>query len=1041
MAGEVVDTGHPRQRAVLAVLLLDLGRVIPAQLLIDRVWGEDPPASVRNVLYGYVARLRAVIAGDADPDVALARGHGGYLLQARPEQLDLWRFRRLVAEAAQAPSEDGRGAGLLRQALALWRGPALAGTESPWLRAMRRMLESERLAAELDLNDIRLRQGEHNVLAIELAGQAAATPGDERLIGQLMLALWRTGQPSEALRSFEQARNYLARELGADPGPQLQALHQQILRGDDALALPVKGSHLRVPVPRELPADVAAFTGRAAELGQLDQLLMPAGTKQTSRAAVGRTPANAAVISAVSGTAGVGKTALALHWAHRVAGAFPDGQLYTDLHGYDAAQPLSPADALTGFLRALGVDGADIPSSQDERAARYRSLLAGKQMLIVLDNASTVEQVRPLLPGAATCATIVTSRDSLAGLVARDGATRLELDLLPLPDAVNLLRDLIGPRADAHPRAAAELAVRCARLPLALRVAAELAAARGEVALADLVAELGDQRRRLDLLDAAGDPRTAVRAVFSWSYRNLDSGAARAFRLMGLHPGAEFDSYAVAALTGTGQEHAAQLMSILTRAHLLQSAGSSRYAMHDLLRAYARELTAEEGQGEQQQALTQLLDYYLYTAADAMDIIMPGERHRRPRIPVPPAPVPVLADPAAARQWLDSERVNLVTLIRCAAEGTWPGQAVRLAATLFRYLDYGSHYAEAAVIHDFACRAARRTGDHVAEAEALNNLGVAELRQGRDQQAAEQHRQALALSRQVDNQTGAAAALNNLGIVHYHQGLYSEAADQYRQALTVFRAIGDQHSAASVLGNLAAISQRQGHDQQAAGYLEQALELFRDTGNLDGEATVLGMLADISQQHSEYEQAVAYLQQALELFGQTGNRDGEASALDSLAGIDQQQDHYQQAVEHLQRALELFRETGNQHGETVALNGLGRAFLAAGQNENARDYYSAALGKADQAGHAHEQACAHNGLGNVYLASGDMPQARHHWQQALALYTALGIPEADHVRAQLSADSGPGLNPFNSTNPSEARGGPNPRPAGYKFGPGVNVGP
>jgi DNA-binding SARP family transcriptional activator/tetratricopeptide (TPR) repeat protein len=999
LAGEAVDIGHPRQRAVLAVLLLDLGRVVPAYLLIDRVWGDDPPASVRNVLYGYVARLRTVIAGAADPGVTLARDYGGYRLQVRPEQVDLWRFRRLVTEAVQAHGDDGRGAGLLRQALNLWRGPALTGTESPWLNAMRRALESERFAAELDLNDMRLRQGEHAVLATELAGQAAAAPGDERLTGQLMLALWRSGRPSEALRCFDQARNYLADELGADPGPQLRALHEQILRADSGLAWPGQGSSHRAPVPHELPADVPGFGGRARELGQLDQLLLrPAGKEASSESAAtttSRTPVSAAVISAVSGTAGVGKTALALHWAHHAAGAFPDGQLYADLHGYDVVQPLSPADVLAGFLRALG---ADVPPSADERAARYRSLLAGRRMLIVLDNATTAEQVRPLLPGAPSCATIVTSRDALAGLVARDGAARLELDLLPLADATDLLRELIGPRADADPGATAELAVQCACLPLALRVSAELATARGEVPLASLVAELRDQRRRLDMLDAAGDPHTAVRAVFSWSYRNLDSDAARTFRLAGLYPGTDFDSYAVAALNGISQERAAQLVSVLARAHLLQPAGSARYGLHDLLRAYARELAAEEGQ---EQALTQLLDYYLFTAAAAMDIILPGERDRRPRIQAPLADIPALPDLAAARHWLDDERATLIALIGSAAEGAWLSQATQLAGILFRYLDYGSHYAEAAAIHDLICQAARRAGDPIAEAEALISLGVAEIRQGRHQQAAERHRRALALSRQAGYQAGIARALNNLGLACYRQGRYAEAADLYQQALTACHQVGDQASAANVLGNLAAISQRQGHDEQATGHLEQALPLFRDTGNRDGEATVLGMLADIGQRQDDCEQAVDYLQQALKLFGQTGNRDGEASAWHSLAEIDQRQHHYQQAVDHLQRALDLFRTTGNQHGETVALNGLGRAFLAAGQWENARLHYSAALGQAGQAGHTDEQAYAHNGLGDVYRAADDVPQARYHWQQALALYTKLGVPEASHVQAQL----------------------------------------
>jgi DNA-binding SARP family transcriptional activator/tetratricopeptide (TPR) repeat protein len=992
MAGEVIGTGHPRQRAVLAVLLLDLGRVVPVQVLIDRVWGEGPPASVRNVLYGYVGRLRAVLARAADPDVTLVRDHGGYVLRARPGQVDLWRFRRLVTEAEHGSGDDGHRVALLRQALELWRGPALTGTQSPWLDAMGRTLEAERFAAELDLNEIRLRRGEHRVLAPELAGQVAVRPADEQLTGQLMLALWRSGRPAEALRCFERARSYLEQELGADPGPQLQALHQQILRGADDLALPGQDRRPAVCVPRELPADVPAFTGRVAELGQLDQLLRSAGDGQG---------VSAAVISAVSGTAGVGKTALALHWAHRAVPVFPDGQLYADLRGYDAAPPLTPAEVLAAFLR---VPGADTPRGRDARAARYRSLLAGKRMLIVLDNASSAEQVRPLLPGAPACVTIVTSRDSLAGLIARAGGARLEVDLLPLADAVSLLRDLIGPRAAADPDSVTELAGLCARLPLALRVAAELAAARQQAALASLVAELADQRRRLDLLDAAGDPRTAVRAVFSWSYRNLAPAAARTFRLLGLHPGITFDGYAAAALTGTGREQAGPLLDTLSRAHLLQAAGPSRYAMHDLLRAYARELAA--GAGETDEALDRLLDYYLYAAATAMDVILPGERSYRPRAAAPSASVPSLTGPDAARQWLDSERAAMIALIRYTAEHGWRGQAAQLAVTLFRYLDYGGHWSEGAIIHELASRAARQAGDRAAEAEALNNLGVTELRQGHYQQASTRHSRALALSRQAGDRRGAARALNNLGLICYQQGAYDKAAGQYRQALAACRELGDQGGAAGVLGNLAVIGQRQGRHEQAAGHAQQALELFRQVGNRDGEATVLGMLADSAQRLGDDRTAAGYLQQALELFRQTGNRDGEASALDSLAALNQQQGQYEQAAGHLRQALKLFRDTGNRNGEAAALNGLGRAFLAAGQPEDARAQHAAALGTASQIGDAHEQARAHHGLGDAYRASGDEPQARNHWQQSLKLYDALGVPEASQIRVQLAGDPG-----------------------------------
>lgn len=359
----------------------------------------------------------------------------------------------------------------------------------------------------------------------------------------------------------------------------------------------------RMRGPAQLPADVDVFTGRAEELAELDHLLAAGLTAGPGSTAV--------VITAVSGTAGVGKTALALHWAHRVRGEFPDGQLYVNLRGYDSDPPIPVEDALAGLLRALGLAGPDIPPEVDERAAAYRSLLDGRRILVVLDNAASVEQIRPLLPGARSCVVVVTSRDSLAGLAARHGARRLDLDLLPPDDAVALLRALIGERVDAEPDAAATLAEQCARLPLALRMVAELVATRPGTSLAGLVDELAGGQRRLERLNAGGDPRTTVRAVFSWSYRHLPADAARAFRLLGLHPGPDLDADAAAALTDTAVEQAQYLLDLLARAHLISLTSPGRYTMHPLLHAYSTQLATEnDTEAERQAALTRLLATY-----------------------------------------------------------------------------------------------------------------------------------------------------------------------------------------------------------------------------------------------------------------------------------------------------------------------------------------------------------------------------------------------------------------------------------------------
>jgi tetratricopeptide (TPR) repeat protein len=539
------------------------------------------------------------------------------------------------------------------------------------------------------------------------------------------------------------------------------------------------------------------------------------------------------------------------------------------------------------------------------------------------------------------------------------------LDLLPLDDAVNLLRALIGERADADPdNATVALAGQCCRLPLALRVAAELAAANPDVPLAVLVGELADQQRRLGLLAAGGDACTAVRAVFSWSYRHLDTRAARTFRLAGLHPGSDLDPYSVAALTGTTLGQGRAVLDMLARAHLIQQVGPGRYGMHDLLRAYARELaSSHDGEDGQHAALTRLFDHYLHAAATAMDVLAPAERHRRPRLPLPASPAPPVADPAAARAWLDIERATLVAVAVHAAMHGWPTHATRLAATLFRYLDAGSHYPEAITIHTHARDAARHEGDRAAEATALNHLAGPHRRQGRHQQAISQYRRALELFRQAGDDTGQAHALGNLGNVRADQGRYQAATSLHEQALNLYRQIRDRAGEARTLGNLGYIEERQGRYRQAAGLLHRALDLCRETGC----------------------------------------RFFEAEALTRISDVRLRQGRPREATGHLQAALALCREIGNQSGEADALNSLGEILLATGDPSCARTQHATALGLGGQIGDKYQRARAHNGLSHSYDASGDFGRARSHWQEALTLYAELGAPQpvgAEPVRPE-----------------------------------------
>ena len=1005
-----------KQRAVLAALLLNANRAVSVDELAEALWGSSPPPSARVTVQNYVKRLRQAL-GDAD-GTRISTRPGGYVIEVGAGELDAALFEELLGDARAAARYGlwDTAAQHARAALALWRGEPLTGVESELLaeREVPRLTDLRLRALETRIEaDVHLgRPGE---VIWELRRLAATHTLREHLHALLMLALYLDGRQAEALAAYQCARDVLVEELGAEPGPELQQLHQQILRADPALIRtgPATPAASAAPpaglAPRQLPAAVAGFTGRAAELAALTGLL---GHPDKGHPGT-------VVISAIGGTAGVGKTALAVHWAHQVAGQFPDGQLYMNLRGYDPARPVPATDALAAFLRSLGVPGTDIPADESERAARYRSLLAGKRMLIVLDNAGSADQVRPLLPGTGACIVVVTSRDTLAGLAARDGASRLDLDVLPPDDAVALLRELIGERADADPAAAAALAGQCCRLPLALRVAAELAATRPATPLAALAGELADLRTRLDLLETGGDPRTQVRAVFSWSCRHLGTAAARAFRLAGLHPGPDLDPFAAAALTGTTVPQARQALDTLARAHLLSPAAPGRYGLHDLLRAYAGELTAaQDNAQEQHTALTRLFDYYLHTAIVAMDALFPTDSDRRPRIPQPAAPCPEVKSLAGARDWLDAELATLVAGITYAAGHGWPAHATQLAAVLFRYLQTAGRYPEAIVIYTHAARAARSLGDPVAEADALNALGLFDWRQGRLEQATNLLQQSAALYRQARDRTGQARALGNLGIVEGRMGRHEQATSHHEQALSLYEETGNLYGKRITLNNLSVIEHMLGHGEQAAGYLHQALSLCRELGDPQGEANAHSNLGAVEVLRGHYDQAEEHLSQALSMHREQGDRWGEARALDELGTLRWHQGRHEQAAEYLRQAASKHHQMGDLTGHAKALNDLGKVLLSTGDLEQARAQHVTALTLASQAGCKNEEAQAHDGLADTYHAAGEKDPARAHWQQALAIYTALAVPEAtqvstklDEISRVLSPSAGPGMPP------------------------------
>jgi tetratricopeptide (TPR) repeat protein/transcriptional regulator with XRE-family HTH domain len=816
-------------------------------------------------------------------------------------------------------------------------------------------------------------------------------------------------------------RSPTADQAAADPGPGIYPT----------------GNGNRV-IPRQLPTSARPFTGRATELTALDQLLSHCGPDEPGTA----------IISAIGGTAGVGKTALALRWAHQVADRFPDGQLYVNLRGYDTGEPVRAETVQASFLRALGMPGPDIPAGAEERSAAYRSLLAGRKMLIVLDNACRVDQVRPLLPAGPSCVTLVTSRDSLAGLIARDGAIPVVLDLLPLTDAVGLLTELIGDRAAADPDATARLAICCCRLPLALRVAAELVTVHPQDPLAQLAAELASWQRSLDLLEAGGDDRTAIREVFSWSVRHLKPRTACAFALAALHPGTDLDAWALAAMAGTGYLQADRMLRELARAHLVQPTGDSRYGMHDLLRAFGRELcAADDAMIDTDAAVAGLLCYLQRGAAAAMDILHPVDAGQRPRPAGPTAGLPPATAEQQARTWLDTERETLIAAIRYAADHGRPIDAVNLADIIARYLDLGGFFTEAITVHSSAICAARLAGDPRAEARALLNLADIRVRRSQYEDALGCYQRARDLGRLAGDQLAGHRELNGLARINRLQGRYLEAAGYYQQILDLGRSSGNQHQQivgliglgttaiftgqyqqatrwledavgiagtigeqilrAAALLNMGNLRILQGRYQQAADHLQECRAICRDAGDQVIAAYALCHLVQADVRRGMYRQpeSEAQLREVLTRFGNSGNQNAQILALFCLGELQLRFGRYREAHESLEQAIAICDKTGalQERAETLSL--IGEVFLATGEPAQARARLTDALALASQIGDLLQQAHAHRGLANAETALSNEAIGRWHREQALGRYTALGIPEAGQLRSQLTAST------------------------------------
>ena len=919
-----VSVSAPRQRVLLATLLLSAGRVVSLDALAEMLWEGQPPTGARGALHSAVQRLRSTL-GPSGAGLVETRPPG-YLIKVDDGEFDVREFSALAARghAAAEAAAWAQAASLLREALGLWRGEPLADVPSRLLRDHEvPHIEDQRLQALVARIDADLHLGRHGEVVAELRQLVVAHPWQEQFHAQLMLSLYRSGRQADALAAYRDVRRVLADELGIDPGPELLLLHQRILAADSELLLAAGGElpgsppatlgpavpgrrGLAAPqenvVPRQLPAATRHFAGRAKPLKALAAL-----------AAEAAEASQATVISVIDGTAGIGKTTLALHFAHQVAGRFPDGQLYVNLRGFDpAGPPMTSVEAIRLLLDALAVPAARIPVGLDAQAGLYRSLLAGQRMLVLLDNARDVDQVRPLLPAGPGCLVIVTSRSQLTGLVAAEGAFPLTLDVLADAEAHELLTRRLGPQRVADdPGAADELIQLCARLPLALSIAAARTASQPGLSLAALTADLRDARGRLDALDA-GHAAANVRAVLSWSYQQLDATAARLFRLLGLHAGPDISAAAAASMAGLPLDEGHRRLGELTRAHLLAEHAPGRFSCHDLLRAYAAELTqSADSEAERRVATGRMLDHYLHTAHSAALQLHPTRRPVTLATLQPGAEPEHIGDTAQALAWFGAERRVLMAAAGRALEAGFDTHVWQIAWALSRFLDTRGRWHDWAATEQIALAATQRLGDQAAQAAAHQRFGFASARLGSYEDAYAHLNLALSIHTERGDHAGQAYVHNSLAITLTNQGRHGEALGQAQQALNSYTAAGDRHGRAVAMNSI--------------GWLH----------------AVLG----------DYRQALSYCGQALDLFRDLGNQEGVANALDSLGYAHQQLGHHAEATACCQRALDLHRETGNRWGVAEALGHLGDARHAAGDPEVARTAWEEALAILDDMHH------------------------------------------------------------------------------------------
>ncbi|MFH8751317.1 BTAD domain-containing putative transcriptional regulator [Streptomyces rimosus] len=982
--------GSLKERALLAALAVDAGRPVPLDTLIARLWDDHPPAKARAGLHSYAARLRRRLrAGDGS--AALTQQAHAYTLDVPPGRVDCHRFRDLAARArALADAGDDSGAlAVFEEAEALWRGEPLCGLYGLWAEGVRARLAEHRLAATLRRVAIGLRRGRFAELTGELAALWEQHPTDEDLVAQLMIANYGCGRQADALRAYETTRRRLATELGTAPGEALARIHRHILDGAPVDRLLPRGTP--PPAAAAPPAVAAPGPGAPPVPDNLPSHGELVGREDELRVLTGPVRDGAVIaLQAISGMAGVGKSLLAVHLAHRLARRYPDGRIYLDLCAHAPGRPpLTPQAALAALLRVLGVPADGIPRDPDALTSLWRALLSTRRAVVVLDDAAGPDQVRPLLPVGSRSLTIITSRRRMAGV---PGIRPVFLDVLPPQDAATLFVRLVGDDRAGDPAEVAAVVRLCGRLPLAVELAAGRLVSRPSWTTAHLVQRLSREPGRLGEIR---DPYRDIARVFEMSYYTLDDEQRTVFRLLALHPGPQFGPHAAAALTGLPLAAAERTVEALLDAHLVQEPEADRYQYHDLIAEYALTLAAKDPPEVREAALHRLSAFYLCAADRADRLVNP----RRSRLDVPYTPDPELLPrwngAQEAKEWLAAEHQALFAAEQHARTHGAPDRAAWFGHVLAAFLDTEGHWAEAERIHRHAALYWQQCRDRRAEARAQTDLSTTHAHAGRYPQAEAAGRRALELARAVGDTEAEAEALQKLGVLHWHRGEYRSMLAVQSAAVELRMRSGDRWNQARSTNNLGIAHLHLGDPAAAMLHFRRALSMFREIGDKRGETQSLNNLADAQLHTGEQEAARTSFAQALAIAAESGSRSEQAMARINLASTFRMPQELGAALGLYAEALRSFQQLGDRRNETITLVNTGNALRDSGEFAASGRHYEKALELARAIGAGLEEAQALRGLGVTGHRLGLLEVSAGHLELALSVARRIGSPEEE----------------------------------------------